>query len=95
MAALRFISPVKKDLKRLPPELVEQLRTVHFPRLADAPTQGDTLSGPFKGLRSYHFGYHATEYRIIYEVIPDDPLVIVLMIGSRERLYERLRQRLR
>lgn len=26
---------------------------------------------------------------------PNDPLVIMLMIGSRERLYERLRQRLR
>lgn len=95
MAGLRFISPVKKDLKRLPPEVVEQLRAVHFPRLTDAPTHGDALSGPFKGLRAYHFSYHATEYRIIYEVIPDDPLVMVLMIGSRERLYERLRQRLR
>lgn len=29
------------------------------------------------------------------EAILDEPLVIVLMIGSRERLYERLRQRLR
>ena len=95
MAVLRFIPPVKKDLKRLPPGLVEQLHTVHFPRLAAESTQGDALSDPFKGLRSYHFSFHATEYRIIYEVTPDEPLVIVLMIGPRERLYERLRQRLR
>lgn len=95
MAVLRFIPPVKKDLKRLPHELLEQLHTDHFPRLVAEPTHGDTLSGPFKGLRSYHFSFHATEYRIIYELMPDEPLVIVLMIGTRERLYERLRQRLR
>jgi mRNA-degrading endonuclease RelE of RelBE toxin-antitoxin system len=95
MAAIRFIPPVKKDLKGLPHGLLEQLHTVHFPRLAAEPTRGDTLSGPFKGLRSYHFSFHATEYRIIYEVVLDEPLVMVLMIGPRERLYERLRQRLR
>ena len=95
MTVLRFIPPVKKDLKRLPRGLVNQLETIHFPRLAAEPTYGDALSGPFKGLRSYHFSVHATEYRIIYEVTPDEPLVIVLMIGPREGLYERLRQRLR
>lgn len=94
MAVLRFIPPIKKDLTRLPRALVEQLQTDHFPRLAAEPMHGETLSGLFKGLRSYHFSFHATEYRIIYEVIPDESLVIVLMIGPRERLYDRLRQRL-
>ena len=74
---------------------MDQIHTVRFPSLAAEPTQGDALSGPFKGLRSYHFSFHATEYRIIYEMTPDEPLVIELMIGPRERLYERLRQRLR
>lgn len=95
MAILGFIPPIKKDLKRLSPELVEQLQTVHFPRLAADPTLGDPLSGPFKGLRSYRFSFHATEYRVIYEMSPEEPFVVVLMIGPRERLYERLRQRLR
>lgn len=94
MARLRFRSAVKKDLKRLPPPLVDQLQTIHLPRLAADPLQGDPLSGPFKGLRSYHFSFQGTEYRIIYEVVPAEDLIIVLIVGPRERLYERLRQRL-
>lgn len=94
MAALRFRSAVRKDLKRLPPQLVDQLQTIHLPRLAAEPLQGDPLSGPFKGLHAYHFSFQGAEYRIIYEFVSAEELVIVLMVGPRERLYERLRQRL-
>jgi len=49
----------------------------------------------FGGLWSYHVSYHGGEYRIVYEIYPQDGIVLVIMIGSREGFYKALRRRVK
>lgn len=95
MYELKAISAVKKDLNDLDPTTVKEIREVHFRRIEESPHQADPLGYVFKGLYSYHLRHAGTAYRIIYEIYEAEKLVIVLLIGSRENLYKRLRRRLR
>jgi len=92
---LRFSSAVKKDLKKLDKALQEELDEVHFPNIKQDPFQAYPLSHEFKGLWSYHISYKGGQYRIVYEIYPEDKVVLVIMIGPRGGFYEALRRRVR
>jgi len=92
--SLKFHKSVKKkDLKRFSVNLKEELKP-HLYKLKQDPYLPKPLKGIFKGLRSYYFTSAGTNYRIIYEILEDEKQILILMIGSREGLYERLRKRL-
>jgi addiction module RelE/StbE family toxin len=85
---------VQKDIQRLPVQVQELLLFRHLPVLQTNPHQGEFLKGKFRDLRKYAFRHLGTEYRIVYRVREDERMVILVMIGSREGFYERLRRRL-
>ena len=93
MFEIKSIKAVKKDLKKLPRDLLKDLETVHFKNIREDPFQGYELGYVFKGLRSYHLNHKGKSYRIVYEVFEEDGLVVINMIGSRESFYEKLRRR--
>ena len=93
MFEIKSIKAVKRDLKKLPRDLVSDLKTVHFKNIRENPFQGYELGYVFKGLRSYHLNYKGKSYRVVYEVFKEDGLVVIIMIGSRESFYEKLRRR--
>ena len=86
------LSPAaKRDLKRLPLNIHEEILFKHLPMIKEKPFKvGKTLHGALKGERSYHFG-HNPEYRIIYFI--EDKVVIVTIIGTRENIYKQARRR--
>jgi len=86
---------VRKDLRRLERSLQEEIRSQHFPRIREDPACGYPLVGEFQGLRSHHFSYRGTDYRIVYEVFEEKGAVVVLMLGKREGFYQALRRRLK
>ncbi len=94
MFEIKSIKAVEKDLKRLPHEVSRDIETVHFKNIRGDPYKAYKLGYVFKGLRSYHFNYKGTSYRIVYEVFEEDGLVVINMIGSRESFYEKLRRRI-
>ena len=53
---------------------------------------GKPLTGVLKGERSYHFG-RKPQYRIIYLI--EGSLALVTVIGTRENIYKRAKQRKR
>jgi len=93
MFNIKSIKAVRKDLKRLSHEVVNEIETVHFKNIRENPFQSQELGYGFKGLRSYHFSLKGTSYRIIYEVFEKDELIVVVMIGTRESFYERLKRK--
>lgn len=47
-----------------------------------------TLHSPFQGIRSHHFQFGKSEYRIAYRVREDKRQVEIVLVKSRERFYE-------
>ncbi len=94
MFQIKSIRAVRKDLKRLSNEVVKEIETIHFRNIREAPFQAEELGYIFRGLRSYHFHYKNTSYRIVYEIFEKDELIVVIMIGSRESFYEKLKRRI-
>jgi len=92
---IRASSAVRKDLKRLGKALQEEIRHKHFPKIKEDPFQGHALHGDLRGLRSYHFTHSRKAYRIVYEILKEEKIVLILMIAKREGLYQALRRRLR
>ncbi len=90
---IRATRAVQRDLKRLPPALREEIQSTHFPKLKENPFQGYALRGDLRGLRSYHLTYRGTAYRIVYEVLTEQRVVLILMVGKREGFYPALRRR--
>jgi len=46
-------------------------------------------------LSKYVIKKRGVSYRIVYEIVPSRRQVLILMVGKRERLYERFLKRLK
>lgn len=89
MYRVQFTNPAARILKKLPrniqEEIVRQAET-----LKTAPMSGEQLKGKYRFLRSLHFGYKGTAYRIIYQVVSRSEMVVVFLADKRENIYQRL-----
>jgi len=86
------LSPAaRRDLKKLPRSVQEQIVRKHLPKIEEDPlSESEPLFGALTGERSYHFG-RKPEYRIIFFVEAD--VITVTIIGTREGIYRRARRR--
>jgi mRNA interferase RelE/StbE len=60
-------------------------------RLREDPLRGKALQLTLKGLRSWRTG----EWRIVYRMVNDRLEVLVVAVGHRREVYDRLKERLR
>jgi len=82
-----------KDLQKLPHKLIDQLQSRCLPALSVNPrSAGNPKHGPLTGLYSYNFGPRGG-YRIVYEVLDSEHLVLVIAIGPHDQAYRRARRR--
>ena len=77
--AHRFIKKADKPLK-------EKIREEVL-KIGENPRIGEALTGKLKHLRSHHFSFVRTQYRIAYETRND---LIIIAIGTRENFYRDL-----
>lgn len=84
----------ESDLKKLPSQLQKEIVFRHLPVIQANPHQGKFLQKQFRKLRKYRLSYLGTEYRIAYKISESVKLITIIMIGSRENFYERLKRRL-
>ena len=88
------LSPqAKRDFKKLPKNIQQEILFTHLPAIQANPYEvGTPLRGALKGECSYHFG-RKPEYRIVYFV--EGKLITVTILGTRENIYKRARRRRR
>ena len=80
--SIRIKASAAKALCRLPS--ADRLRVIEaVDRLAKEPGAGGTLKGEFSGLRRLRVG----QYRIVYEIMDDELVVLVVRIGHRREIY--------
>jgi len=80
--SLRIKGSAAKALKRIAKS--DRTRLVDaIDRLRHEPTAGSALKGEFAGLRRLRVG----SYRVIYEVIHQELVVLVVRVGHRGKIY--------
>ena len=91
MADAYFSKHAERDLKHLPPTAYNALRNTHLPALAKNPRAGKMLHGPLRGYFSFDFWSGGVSYRIAYEIIKGD--VVILIIDTRDNFYKKFSRR--
>lgn len=80
--SLRIKKSAAKSLAKI--DKPERLRLIEaIDRLRTEPHAGGVLKGEFTGLRRLRVG----DYRIVYEVIDDELVVLVIRVGHRREVY--------
>ena len=87
-----FMSPSAHRRYKKFDTLLQRKITEEAVKLAEDPYQCDKLKGPLRGIRSYHFIYEKTQYRIAYRILEDKSEVEVMLVKSREGFYQALRR---
>lgn len=88
--SLRYAASAARALRKLDPQVQRKLKAA-IDELATDPERGKPLQFTLKGLRSWRTG----DYRIIYRIVVDRIEILVLAVGHRRDVYERLRRTLK
>jgi len=95
MYELYTLKAVRRDLRKITKPAAHQIVHFCFPRIAQDPyKEGISLHGNLRNYWKYIFKHKGTEYRIIYSISDKTKEVLVVLVGSREGLYEKLLRRL-
>jgi mRNA-degrading endonuclease RelE of RelBE toxin-antitoxin system len=54
------------------------------------PQAGYSLKGKFQHLRSLHFSYKGSAYRVVYQVIEDSSIILIRLAATRENIYRKI-----
>lgn len=85
--SLKFLPTALKEWKKLDSSIQSQLKKKLAERLENPHIPASHLSG---FVNHYKIKLHVSGYRLVYEVIDNDLVVIVIVIGKREgsKVYE-------
>lgn len=61
-------------------------------KMSEDPYRYEELKGPLKGIRSYHFEYRNTEYRIGYRIVENKNRIEIVLVKTRKGFYQILRR---
>jgi mRNA-degrading endonuclease RelE of RelBE toxin-antitoxin system len=81
-----FLRQAHRFVKKADSPLKEKIREEVL-KIGENPKIGNPLTGKLKKLRSHHFSFTGTQYRVAYEVRGN---LIIVAIGSRENFYRDL-----
>lgn len=82
--SIRIKASAAKALERIArPDRLRLVETID--RLRDEPLAGGVLKGEFSGLRRLRVG----NYRIVYEVVQSQLVILVVRVAHRSRVYRR------
>ena len=61
-------------------------------KMSEDPYIYGELKGPLKCIRSFHFDYSNTQYRIAYRILESKKEIEILLVKSRETIYQLLKR---
>lgn len=84
-------SSAHRRYKKFAPPLQQKVKE-EAEKMAEDPHRYDELKGPLRSVRSYHFRHGKTQYRVAYRILEDKEQIEIVLVKSRERFYQTLRQ---
>ena len=75
-----------KRYKKFDPHLQRKIKE-EAKKLSEEPYRYEELNGPLKCIRSYHFDYKNTEYRIAYRIVKDKNRIEIVLVKTRKSFY--------
>jgi len=87
---IRYTPTATKAIRKLDPGTRIQVRRA-IERLVEDPERGKPLQLTLKGLRSWRTG----EWRIVYRSRNNQLEILIVAVGHRREVYDRLRERLK
>lgn len=89
----KYHPQVKKDIKKLDPQVRTKIKDLSIPKILENPQIGVNLVGDLTGVRSYHVIHGRQQYRIAYIVDDYDEVVYFIMVAKRGDFYTLLKKR--
>lgn len=99
MIKIVFLPPVMKYFKKLKDKQLKKLFQHKVDEILADPLIGEEKKGDLRGIRCCDIYYNRTNYELAYtleyvvdEVTGERTTVIVIMTGTREKLYDELKR---
>ena len=87
-----FMAPsAHRRYKKFNPLLKKKIKE-EANKISEDPHRYEELKGPLKDIRSYHFDYTKTQYRIAYRILEDQKQIEIVLVKSRESFYQTLKR---
>ncbi len=88
--SVSYTRSAARAIRYLDPQIRARVRTA-IEVLMDDPLRGKPLQLTLQGLRSWRTG----DWRIVYRILEERVEILVVAVGHRREVYDRLRDRLR
>lgn len=96
MTEVIFLPPAAKFLKKLKDKKLKNLYREAVDRICADYQIGEEKKGDLAGIYGYDIYYNRTNYELAYTVeYMEEQVIVVIMAGTRENLYEQLKQYMR
>ena len=93
--SIYITSSARKSAKKLPVLVRNEIVRLSNEIIAQNPYDVERLQKPLDDCYSFHFKMNNVHYRIAYCIVRDEKRVDIVMVGSREGFYEKLKRVLR
>lgn len=87
--AILYTSSAARSIRQLDPRIRRRVKTA-IETLTVEPERGKPLQLTLKGLRSWRTG----DYRIVYRITGDRIEILIIVLGHRRDIFDRLRGKL-
>ena len=89
----KFLPPAAKFLKKLKDKKLKALYQETIDKICEDHLAGELKTGDLAGVYGYDIYYNKTNYELAYTVeYVEDKVIVVIMAGTRENLYDQLKQ---
>lgn len=93
MTEVRFLPPAAKFIKKMKDKKLKMLYQEAVDKIREDYTVGEAKTGDLSGVYGYDIYYNRTNYELAYTVeYREDKVIVVIMAGTRENLYDQLKQ---
>jgi len=88
--SVRYTKSAAKAIRGLDPQVQKKVLAA-IKKLTDDPTRGKPLQLTLRGLRSWRTG----DWRVIYRATREYLEILVIAVGHRRDVYDRIREKLK